>query len=62
MANKIGGQWHMGEIRILRKIFPNNENKTIAMLLDRSVNAIVKKAKWLGLKKTKKYLKIRKGQ
>lgn len=62
MKSRLSGkEWRREDIRILKKIFPNIENSRIAMLLDRSVEAVEKKARMLGLKKTKKYLK-QKGQ
>jgi len=60
MKHRMSGQeWRRDEIRILKKIFSNNKNRIIAILLDRSIDAIEKKAKRLGLRKTKKYLKFK---
>lgn len=53
-------KWCLNDIRILKAIFSNVSNQKIANIFKRSIKSIASKAKSLGLKKTKKYLKNRK--
>lgn len=49
--------WTVGDVKVLRKLFGNTSNKSVAMALDRTPKAVERKASKLGLSKTKKYLK-----
>lgn len=50
-------EWTREEVRILKQIFRNASNATVAARLGRTPKAVERKASKLGLTKTKKYLK-----
>lgn len=54
---KIGQEWTKDEVKMLRKLFGNRSNETVANMLNRSIKAVERKASRLGLRKTKKYMR-----
>ncbi len=53
----VKGLWSKDEVKLLRKLFPNNPTAQIAAELGRSNDTVKKKASRMGLRKSKKYLK-----
>ena len=51
-------EWTKEEIRALRALFKNNSNSHVATVLERSAKSVERKAARLGLRKTKKYLRL----
>ena len=51
------GLWLASEIRLLRKLFPNNPTAQIAAGLGRPTDAVKKKASRMGLGKSRKYMR-----
>ena len=51
------GVWSKDEVKLLKKMFRSTSTKEVAEKLGRDVNSVQNKARALGLKKTKKYLK-----
>ena len=51
------GLWSKSEVKLLKKLFPNNPTAKVAARLRRSTDTTRKKAARMGLKKSKKYLK-----
>jgi hypothetical protein len=49
--------WKPDEVKLLRRLFPNNPTSKIAKQLRRKTDAVKKKASRMGLRKSKKYLK-----
>ena len=60
MAKKklVKGLWSKSEISLLKKLFQNNPTAKVAAQLGRPTEAVKKKASRMGLKKSKKYLKL----
>jgi len=60
MAKKkfVKGLWSKREINLLKKLFPNGPTAKIAARLGRSFKSAEMKAFKMGLKKSKKYLKL----
>jgi len=60
MAGKkmIRGMWTKAEIALLKKMFPSNATAKVAAKLGRPLDNVKKKASRMGLKKTKKHLKM----
>jgi len=56
-TTNVGQEWTREEVRILKQIFRNVSNATVATRLGRTAKAVERKASKLGLTKTKKYLK-----
>lgn len=52
-----GSGWTREDVRVLKQIFRNNSNVTVASRLGRTPKAVERKASKLGLTKTKKYLR-----
>ncbi|MFC1793875.1 hypothetical protein ACFL3Q_09845 [Planctomycetota bacterium] len=50
--------WSKSEVALLRKLFPSNPTDKVAARLGRSLDTVKKKASRMGLKKSKKYLKL----
>ena len=50
-------RWSDDEVKLLKKLFPNNPTAKIAAKLNRPTDAVKKKASRMGLRKTKKYMK-----
>jgi len=55
------GRWASDEIKLLKKLFRNTTTPKVAQQLRRSVPSVQAKASTLGLKKTKKHLKLVRG-
>jgi hypothetical protein len=53
----VKGSWSKSEVKLLRKLFPNNPTAKIAGRLGRPNDAVKKKASRMGLRKSKRYLK-----
>jgi len=60
MAKKklVKGLWSKSEVSFLKKFFHNNPTAKVATRLGRSTDTVKKKASRMGLKKSKKYLKL----
>ena len=57
-----GGQaWSKDEVKLLKELFRNTTTKEVAQKLQRSVPSVQAKASALGLKKTKKHVKLVRG-
>ena len=52
-----GTPWNEAQLRALKTGYPDSSNKDIARIVGRSVYAVAKKAKKLGLKKSEEYLR-----
>ncbi len=55
--NKIKGAWTKGDVKELRKLFPNRPTAEVAASLGRPTEAVKKKASRMGLKKSRVYMK-----
>jgi len=55
--NKIKGSWTKGDVKELRKLFPNRPTAEVAASLGRPTEAVKKKASRMGLKKSRVYMK-----
>ena len=53
--------WSKDEVKLLKKLFRNTTTPKVAQKLRRSVPSVQGKASELGLKKTKKHLKLVRG-
>ena len=53
----ITSAWTKDENKQLKRMYPNNPTRAVAVVLGRSEGAVKKRAKRLGLKKTSKHLK-----
>ena len=51
------GLWTKAEVNLLKKLFPNNSTPIIATKFGRKKNAVENKARRMGLRKSKSYLK-----
>ena len=51
------GVWSKDEVKLLKKMFRSTSTKEVAEKLGRAVRSVQAKARALGLKKTKMYLK-----
>ena len=60
MAKKklVKGLWSKSEVALLRRLFPGNPTAQVAAKLGRSTDTVKKKASRMGIKKSKKYLKL----
>jgi len=61
MAKKrktVKGSWSKEELGLLKKLFPNRKTREVADELGRSYKSVEMKATKMGLKKSKKYLKL----
>ena len=61
MKGKGGQPWSKDEVKLLKSVFRNTATKEVAEKLRRSVYSVATKASELGLKKTKKHLKLVRG-
>lgn len=52
-----GTPWNEAQLRALKTGYPDSSNKDIARIVGRSVYAVAKQAKKLGLKKSEEYLR-----
>ena len=53
--------WSKDDVKLLKKLFRNTTTKEVAQGLQRSVPSVQAKASALGLKKTKKHVKLVRG-
>ncbi|UCG55696.1 MAG: hypothetical protein JSU70_12595 [Phycisphaerales bacterium] len=53
----VKGLWSKNDVKLLRKLFPNNPTAQIAAKLGRPTEAVKKKASRMGLRKSKRYMK-----
>ncbi len=51
------GAWSKDEVKLLKQVFRSTSTAGVAKKLRRTVSSVQNKARQLGLKKTKKYLK-----
>ncbi len=51
------GAWSKDEVKLLKQVFRSTSTAGVAKKLRRTVSSVQNKARVLGLKKTKKYLK-----
>ncbi|MFB0525180.1 MAG: hypothetical protein ACETVZ_06530 [Phycisphaerae bacterium] len=61
MAKKrktVKGSWSKEELGLLKKLFQNRKTREVADELGRSYKSVEMKATKMGLKKSKKYLKL----
>ena len=57
MQDNTGTPWNESQLRALKTGYPDSSNKDIARIVGRSVYAVAKQAKKLGLKKSEEYLR-----
>ena len=58
MAKKlVSGLWSKDDVKLVKKLYPNTISKKVADQLGRSLGSVMKKAKSMEVKKTKKHLK-----
>jgi len=51
--------WTMSDLWLLSVLFPTTETKDLAIMFDRSVDAITSQASFRGLKKTKAFFRAK---
>jgi urease gamma subunit len=51
-------EWNEDEIKKLKELYPDNSNKYLSMLLNKTESSIINKAYRIGLKKSKKYKEV----
>ncbi len=56
-SKAVKGFWSKDDIKLLKKLFPNNPTAGIAAKLKRPTDAVKKKASRMGLRKSKSYMK-----
>lgn len=56
-SKAVKGFWSKDDIKLLKKLFPNNPTADIAAKLKRPTDAVKKKASRMGLRKSKSYMK-----
>ena len=58
MARQTKGSWTRDDVKELKKLFPNRPTAEVAAELGRPTEAVKKKASRMGLKKSRKYMKL----
>jgi len=57
MPRRKTGRWSTEEVAILKRMFRNNSTQDVANELNRKIESVQNKASYMGLQKTRKYMK-----